>query len=192
MAIDSATTLAIADTAHTAAAEHASSGLPQFDPTSFTSQLFWLAIVFVVLYTYFAKSGLPKVGKTIEVRNDQIQSDRNSAESMTREAQDVMEAYEKSLVAARHNSAKLHAENAEAIKGQVDKALQAFKTKADDQIKATEKSLADSKHQVMDEMHTIAAEIASAAAEKIVGISTDINAAKSVVQSVNSKLSKAA
>lgn len=184
-----AATIAVADVAGEA---HASSGLPQFDPTSFTSQLFWLAIVFVVLYTFFAKQGLPKVGGVITSRNDQIEGDRNSAESMTRQAQTVMETYEKSLVQARVGSAKIHAECDADIKAKTDKAVQAFQVKADEKILATEKNLADSKHQVIDEMHTIAAEIAAAAAEKIVGISTDINAAKTVVQSVNDKLSKAA
>lgn len=176
----------------TAHAEHGSGGLPQFDPTSFSSQLVWLAIVFVVLYTVFSRLSLPKIGGVIETRNDQINKDRNDAERMTAEAQSVMAAYEKSLTQARNDSARLHAEGADAIKKKAEDAMQTLQDKGDQQIKATETRLEESKHQVMDEMHTIAAEIASAAAEKIVGITTDINAAKTVVQSVNSKLSKAA
>ena len=41
-------------------------------------------------------------------------------------------------------------------------------------------------------MNIIAAEIASAAAERIVGIATDISQAQTVVQSLNRKMSKAA
>jgi F-type H+-transporting ATPase subunit b len=173
-------------------AEHGSGGLPQFDPTSFSSQLVWLALVFAVLYLVFSRLSLPKIGKVIETRNDQIATDRNQAEQMTREAEAVMEAYEKSLTQARSDSARLHGDAADAIKRQVEEAMKSFQTKAETQIKATETRLNDSKDQVMDEMHNIAAEIASAAAEKIVGISTDIKAAKTVVQSVNDKLSKAA
>ena len=58
-------------------------------------------------------------------------------------------------------------------------------------MSALDASLNDSKHQAMDDMNNIAAEIASAAAEKIVGLSTDLNQAKTVVQSLN-KVSKAA
>lgn len=179
-----------AGTAHT---EHASSGgLPQFDPTSFSSQLVWLALVFALLYFVFSRFSLPKVGKVIETRNDKIKLDRDTAERMTLEAQSVMEAYEKGLTQARNDSARYHAEATEAMKKKTEDALQNFAEKSEKKMQATEKTLADSKDKVMDEMHTIAAEIASAAAEKIVGISTDISAAKTVVQSVNDKLSKAA
>lgn len=177
-------------TAHT---EHASSGgLPQFDPTSFSSQLVWLALVFAFLYFVFSRFSLPKIGRVVETRNDKISLDRDTAERLTLEAQSVMEAYEKGLAQARNDSARFHAEAHDVVKKETEAAMAAFADKGDKQIAATEKRLADSKHQVMDEMHTIAAEIASAAAEKIVGISTDINAAKTVVQSVNEKLSKAA
>ncbi|MDB5490844.1 MAG: synthase chain [Micavibrio sp.] len=177
-------------TAHT---EHAKSGgLPQFDPTSFSSQLVWLALVFAFLYFVFSRFSLPKIGRVVETRNDKINLDRDTAERLTAEAQTTMEAYEKSLAQARNESARFHAESADTIKKQTEDAMKVFAEKSEKQLKATEKRLEDGKAQVMDEMHTIAAEIASAAAEKIVGISTDLSAAKTVVQSVNSKLSKAA
>lgn len=173
-------------------AEHGSGGLPQFDPTSFSSQLVWLALVFAFLYFVFSRFSLPKIGRVVETRNDKINLDRDTAERLTLEAQSVMEAYEKGLATARNESARFHAESADAIKKQTEDAMKVFAEKSEKQLKATEARLEDSKAHVMDEMHTIAAEIASAAAEKIVGISTDLNAAKTVVQSVNSKLSKAA
>lgn len=179
-----------AGTVHT---EHASSGgLPQFDPTSFSSQLVWLALVFAFLYFVLSRFSLPKIGRAVETRGDKINLDRDTAERLTLEAQSVMDAYEKNLATARNESARFHAESADAIKKQAEDAMKAFAGKSEKQLKATETRLEDGKTHVMDEMHTIAAEIASAAAEKIVGISTDINAAKTVVQSVNNKLSKAA
>lgn len=173
-------------------AEHGSGGLPQFDPTSFSSQLVWLALVFAILYFVFSRFSLPKISRVVETRNDKIKLDRDTAERMTLEAQAVMEAYEKGLTQARNDSAKYHAEATEAMKKKTEETMQAFVEKGEKQMVATEKRLAESKDKVMDEMHTIAAEIASAAAEKIVGISTDISAAKTVVQSVNDRLSKAA
>jgi F-type H+-transporting ATPase subunit b len=173
-------------------AEHGSGGLPQFDPTSFSSQLVWLALVFAFLYFVFSRFSLPKIGRVVETRNDKIALDRDTAERLTTEAQSVMEAYEKGLAQARNDSARFHAEAHDIVKKETEAAMAAFAEKSEKQIEATEKRLVESKVHVMDEMHTIAAEIASAAAEKIVGISTDISAAKTVVQSVNEKLSKAA
>lgn len=172
-------------------AEHESGGLPQFDPSSFSSQVVWLAIVFVALYVIFSKKSLPKISTVLETRENKIQGDRDLAENMKNEAVATLEAYEKSLGDARAEAARISADTAQTVKTKAEQSLNAFKDKAESQMSALESSLNSSKHQAMDEMNTIAAEIASAAAEKIVGMSTDINQAKTVVQSLN-KLSKAA
>jgi F-type H+-transporting ATPase subunit b len=171
--------------------EHESGGLPQFDPSSFSSQVVWLAIVFVALYVIFSRLSLPKISSVLETRENKIQGDRDVAEQMKNEAVATLEAYEKSLGDARAEAARISTDTTQNIKTQAEQSLHAFKDKAEGQMSALEASLNDSKHQAMDEMNTIAAEIASAAAEKIVGMSTDINQAKTVVQSLN-KLSKAA
>lgn len=178
--------------AHGAAdAAHGSGGLPQFDPSDFASQIFWLAIAFGLMYLIFSKKTLPTISGVIENRREQIKSDRDTAESMKNEAESVLLAYEKGLEAARGEAARMNAAAVEEGKKQAEIALKAFQDKVEQKMAALESSIAGGKQQAMDEMNTIAAEIASAAAEKIVGISTDLNQAKNVVQSIN-KLSKAA
>ena len=174
------------------AAENGGGGLPQFDPAPFASELFWLAIVFLVLYVVFSRVNLPKIGKVIEDRDKSIADDRDTAESLTKEAEETLHGYEQSLAHARAESGRMHAEVEAVLKGETEEALQAFQAKADKDIKATEDRLAAGKDAVMDQMHTVAAEIAAAAAEKIIGISTNLDDAKSVVQSLDSKTSKAA
>ncbi len=171
--------------------EHESGGLPQFDPSSFSSQVFWLVIVFAVLYTIFARASLPRIANVINARDTKISEDRNAAETMVNEANNVMESYEKSLMDARNQSAQISTDTTQAIKARAEQSLSAFQKKAEDNMSALDASLNNSKHQAMDDMNNIAAEIASAAAEKIVGLSTDLNQAKTVVQSLN-KVSKAA
>lgn len=170
---------------------HGSGGLPQFDPTSFTSQVFWLVLVFAFLYVFFSRKSLPVISSVIENRREQIQSDRNLAETMKNEAEAVLNAYESGLNAARTESARLNADALNDAKLQTETALKKFKDRAEQKIADMDAGLDTAKAHAMDEMNTIAAEIASAAAEKIVGISSDINQVKSVVQSLN-KLSKAA
>jgi len=172
-------------------AEHESGGLPQFDPTSFSSQIFWLAVVFGTLYFIFARKSLPAIANVLETREQKIQGDRDLAEQMKNEAVATLEGYEKSLGNARAESARISSDTTQSIKTRAEESLSAFQQKAEGKMADMETGLNDSKNQAMDEMNTIAAEIASAAAEKIVGISTDINQAKTVVKSLN-KISKAA
>lgn len=181
----------IVDAAHADAAAHGSGGLPQFDPSSFSSQVFWLAIAFAVMYLVFSKKTLPSISGVIENRREQVQSDRDTAERLKNEAEAVLNAYEKGLGNARAEAARLTAETEADLKAAAEKSLHAFQEKAEQKMAALESRLNEGKQQAMDEMNTIAAEIAAAAAEKIVGISTDISQAKTVVQSLN-KLSKAA
>lgn len=171
--------------------EHKSGGLPQFDPSSFTSQVFWLVIIFAVLYTVFARASLPRIGGVINARNAKINEDRDAAETMANEANKVWEAYEKSLVDARNQSATINADNAQAIKTRAEQALTDFQKTAETRMAELDETLNGSKQQAMEDMNNIAAEIASSAAEKIVGLETDLNQAKTVVQSLN-KISKAA
>lgn len=164
-----------------------SGGLPQFDPSSFPGQVFWLAIAFTVMYVVFSKKTLPAISSVIENRREQVKGDRDTAERLKNEAEAVLEAYEKGLESARSEAARLNASAIEDAKKATEQAMSDLQQKAEDQMAALEKRLADGKHQAMDEMNTIAAEIASAAAEKIVGISTSISDVKTVVQSLSKK-----
>ena len=46
----------------------AEAAFPPFDPTYFASQLFWLAISFIVLYVLLSRFVLPRIGGAIEER----------------------------------------------------------------------------------------------------------------------------
>lgn len=171
--------------------EHESGGLPQFDPSSFPSQIFWLVVMFAVLYTVFSRINLPRIAGVINARNAKISEDRDAAETMANEANNVLEAYEKSLIDACDQSAAISADATQAIKTRAEQALSAFQKKAESRMAEMDGALDSGKQQAMEDMNNIAAEIASKAAEKIVGLPTDLNQAKTVVQSLN-KLSKAA
>lgn len=174
------------DAAHHAG-EHASSGLPQFDPSTYPSQLFWLAITFIVLYIVFSKSVLPALGSTIESRRDHIQSDLDTAKQMKDEAEKVHAAYEEALIEARTQASALMLKSEEKIKAKAAKKLDSLREKSLEQTQKAEVELEKAKAEAMKDMDAIAAEVASKAAEKIVGVSTDIKKAKSVVDNINKK-----
>ncbi|WP_435641711.1 F0F1 ATP synthase subunit B family protein [Micavibrio aeruginosavorus] len=184
-----------ADVAHGAAdaaahgADHGGGGgLPQFDPSSFSSQIFWMLLTFAILYLIFARRVLPKISSVIENRNEHVAGDRNTAQRLTDEAEAVQAAYEASLNHARAEAARISTETETGIKSNFDAALNAAREKADREIAALDTRLNAGKQSAMDEMNTIAAEVAAAAAKKLVGIETNIDQAKTVVN----KLAEAA
>lgn len=163
----------------------ASSGLPQLDPTYFTSQAFWLIVIFIFMYVVFALKSIPAISQTVENRSERIKSDLSSAEQVKKEVESVQASYEDSLKAAREESAKLFADIEDKIKQDSEKHAKEFAEKSFEKINALEKSIVKARKKAMDDMTDVAADIASEAAEKIIGVRADEKSAQKVVASIN-------
>jgi F-type H+-transporting ATPase subunit b len=70
--------------------------MPQFDPSSFTSQLFWLAICFSLIYFSMSRIFLPRVRNILKDRHDKI-SDNNVLSLQLKEQIDEIDAVSKNL-----------------------------------------------------------------------------------------------
>ncbi len=174
------------DTAPHGGAHHeASSGLPQLDPSSFLSQGFWMIAVFTLMYIFFARKSLPDIAKTVETRAERIKNDLISAERLKEEVASVQESYELSLKKARDDSAALFRKIEDDIKIRSEKNAADANDNAIKKIDALEKNITKARKKAMDEMSQIAAEIATEAAEKIIGIRADDESALAVVKSLN-------
>jgi F-type H+-transporting ATPase subunit b len=177
--------------AHGDAAGHAkSAGLPQFDPSSFPSQVFWLAVVFIILYIFFSKKTLPEISKVIENRTEHIQNDLSGAASLKKEAEEVHEAYEAILDEARQTSLESFSAVELAIKDQNDKASDDFRKRSAKDVEKTEASVEKAKAKVLADIDSVAAQVARDAAEKIIGVKTDLKQAESIVQTLQGKNKK--
>lgn len=179
----------VADATAHAAAEHGGGGggLPQFDPSSFASQVFWLAIAFAFLYIFFKKKTLPDIASVLKKRETHIRSTLESAKRQKEVAEGLQRDYEIGLDRARQDALNAFALAEKAIKENAEQKTKVFQQKALVEIQKTEAAIEKSKAAVMDDMHAIAAEIASKAAEKIIGVETDIDHAKTVVRSLKAK-----
>lgn len=170
-------------TAHDAA--HESVGLPQLDVATYPGQIFWLAVTFAILYFYFSRKALPEISGVIENRHEHIQSNLHTAEKLRKEADEAQVHYEALLEHARTESSKLMGDAAASVKAKGDRMFLSLREKGAQDIAALEQRLTQEKAKAMAEMDMIAAEIASQAAEKIVGVKADLKQAQTVVQSLN-------
>lgn len=173
------------DAAH-GAAEHASTGgLPQFDPTWFASQIFWMLIVFAALYLFLGRKVLPLMSDTLDNRRARVENDLDSARKMKDEAERVHQEYEAILTKARAKAAETFASIEEDMKAKTAGHLDEINARAVRETKEMEDSLQKLKANAMKDMDKVAAEIASLAAEKIIGVKTDLKQAQSVVETIN-------
>lgn len=162
-------------------------GLPQLDFTTYPSQIFWLFIAFIILYFIYSKKTLPEISSTIENRHNQVDGDLETATKLKEEADDVHAAYEEILSKARADSSDIFKKAEEKIKAKTEKKLADFRERSSKMTQDTEAEVVKAKADAMDDMQSVAAEVASIAAEKIVGISPDIDQAKTLVKNMNKK-----
>lgn len=82
--------------------EHAKKGgLPQLDPGSFPTQLFWLGVCFTILYFLLAEVALPRVQEVVETRESRIAHDLDRADELRAEAATLAAETDKLFAEAR-------------------------------------------------------------------------------------------
>jgi len=147
--------------------------MPQFDPTFFPSQLFWLLITFLSLYWVIARFAIPRIRDILEQRENTIQDDLDRAERLKTEIDDAICAYEAALSNARSQAGdtlKLAAEN---VKELIDTRQASISDAIAEQIKDGEDRIAAAKAEAMDGLQTIAAEAAREAALRLAELEVD-------------------
>lgn len=148
-------------------------GLPQFNVTTFASQLFWLAIMFVVLYIYFAKSALPKLSSTIENRRETIKADLSQAEKISSDVEKTRDDYENAMSKA-HDDARMtitqieqHLRDESAIQSKD------FIAKSDAAIADLERQAETEKERIKSDLNDIATQITSDIITKLTSLSVN-------------------
>ncbi len=161
-------------------------GLPQLDFTTYTPQLFWMVLVFALLYIVFSKKTLPDISTVIENRKNHIESNLESAEKLTAEADTVHDKY---MAGLQNSQAKASEEiqKAEAkIKEKAATAMEDFRQRSETELEAAETRIMAAKSAAMGDMNAIATDAANVAVEKIIG-SSDATKVKAIVEGMNGK-----
>lgn len=141
--------------------------MPQFEPTWFASQIFWLVIVFYALFRLIKGQVIPKVAAVIGEREARIQGDLELAERRRTELASMMADYEARLAQARSDAQdELRAVQTRMAKMQAT-ALEEVGSELAEQAAATEQRIAREKAAALADLRTVAVEVASAAVGRL-------------------------
>lgn len=154
--------------------------MPQFDPASFSSQLFWLAISFIVLYWIVAKIAVPRIGEVLDQRARVIQEDLDRALALKAETDQAIAAYEKSMAAAREQAAEHMRGVMDAAKATADKRIAELAVQVAKQVTEAEAGIAKARTDAIASLRGIAAETARGVVAKLANLSPaagDVDAA---------------
>lgn len=147
--------------------------MPQFNPETFASQIFWLAISFVALYWVIAKFAIPRIGEILEQRARLIQDDLDRAGALKADTDAAIAAYEKAMADARNQARDVLMAMGNEMKAIADKENAAVNAAIAKQIADGEARIAQAKTAAMDQIKSIAADTAKEAVAKLAGLSLD-------------------
>lgn len=157
---------------------------PPFEKDTFASQLFWLAITFVLLYVVMSKIALPRVGSIIDARRSRIDGDLASANQLKTSADEAMSAYEKSLVEARSRAQTIGNETRDRLNAEAEKSRKALDEQLNAKLAEAEKTIAATKSSAMTNVRSIATDAASAIVARLIGTAPAETTVASAVDSV--------
>lgn len=95
--------------------------MPQLDPASFPSQLFWLAVCFGTMLLVLSVFVLPRITRTLTTRQGQIDGDLEAAEKLRADAEAALAAYDAALQQARNNALALAQDMRAEIQAETDR-----------------------------------------------------------------------
>ncbi len=171
-------------TAGPALAAEGGGGMPQLNIHDFPPQLVWLAILFILLYVLMARVALPRVGEALQLRADRIKDDLDRAASLKEETERIVAAYEKARTEARNKAAAVGRETAAALAQKSSERQAQVATALAAKIKSAEDNIAAARSKAMGEIRTVAADIATDAARRLVGLQVGSADAQQAVASV--------
>jgi F-type H+-transporting ATPase subunit b len=138
-------------------------GMPQLNPASYASQIFWLAIFFVLVFVFLRFIGLPRVMGIIDERGRRIGGDIASAEALRTQAGEAVKAYEATMAAAHAKARQLltetHERNVAILNERTRAATTSFDAKVEEAVKRIDAARADALLGIREVSRALASDI---------------------------------
>ncbi len=142
---------------------------PPFQRDTFPSQLFWLAVSFVLLYVLMAKVALPRVGAIFAERSKRIGDDLKAADDFKSQSEAAHAAYEKALADARSRAQAIAAATREKQAAEAAATNKRLEGELHARLTAAEQSIASTRTAAMGNVGAIAQDTASAIVHRLIG-----------------------
>lgn len=162
-----------------------SSVFPPLDPSTFSSQLIWLAIALGGLYFVLSRIALPRIGEVIEERSDRIQRDLDEAERLKNETEEAIASYEQALAEAKSKAHGIAQTTRDQLTGEID----AERGRVEEQLATAaadaEARISASKATAMSSVKDVAQDTAQAIVSRFLGTEVSADEAAKAVASQN-------
>jgi F-type H+-transporting ATPase subunit b len=157
--------------------------MPQFDVSTFPSQIFWLVVWFVILYVLMAKLGLPRIAVAIEARRQRREDDLARAVQLQAEAEAANVAFQRTMAEARAEAQAVLKETSDRLAADAAERQRVLAAALAEQIDEAERRIAAGKEQALAEVRGIAIDVGRSVVEKLTGTRPAQNTVAAAVDS---------
>ena len=146
--------------------------MPQIEqlPYIFTSQLFWLLLVFGVIFFGVGRGMLPKIQSTVELRETKIAEDLERAQAARDAAEETEAAYRQRMDESRAEAAKLTREARQASALETEQRVRAAAEKIAKKVASAEAKIRSAAEAARAEVEEAAVEAAQEMVACLAGI----------------------
>lgn len=160
--------------------------MPQFDPSTYASQLLWLLIAFGALFLIVWKVALPRISDVRDARQRRVEDDLKKAEALRSEAESVLSALQKSRADAMAAAQDIHRAAGQAISEERARRLAEAQARIAQETSAAERGIAGERDRAAGSIPDVAGEVVRAAVERLIGASVGESEARRAIDSVRS------
>jgi len=161
--------------------------MPQFDPSTFSTQLFWLFVTFSMLLIIAWKTALPRITEVRNARQNRVDGDLEKAESMKTEAESVLAAYEQSLAEATAKAQSIHRTVAQEVTEERTRQQEELARKLSQQTREAEERIAGEKARAVENIREVTLEVVQEATQRLVGARVSEQEAEAAIRSTLSE-----
>jgi F-type H+-transporting ATPase subunit b len=151
-------------------------GMPQLDFSTplTTSQVYWGAAIFIVLYLLLSRVGLPKVGAVIEQRAVHIAADLDAAKTQKAQADAAVAELTTTIQRSRAAAQGEINQAVDQAKAAAAEQATALNARLETQLRAAETQINAARAAALGALHQVAAETASTVIARLTGAAADL------------------
>jgi F-type H+-transporting ATPase subunit b len=153
--------------------------LQQID--TFASQIFWLVLCFVALFVFLTRVALPRVTEVLDARRRKIEGDLEKAAALKADAEKALAQYDAAIAEGRDKAQALLRKVGDEAQARAAAAQDLLGKRLAGEIKAAEERIGAARESALAEVERVAAELAQAATERLIGLRVDPAAARGAV-----------
>ena len=129
--------------------------MPQLEQVEFfISQLFWLGVFFVILFSVLTYITLPKIRAFLNQRDDFVRSHISKQDELIKKAESIIENYEAKLTEAKNQASQIINDAKDEALHESERLLKATEEKIQKEIKLTESRVQKEKEDALSELNT--------------------------------------